>query len=103
MPDPILGFGTTLQVDRGAGYVTIVKNVEIGAFGAEAEDVDVTTHSSTGGFREFIRGLLDGGTLDFTGIWVADATQIALMDDLLAGTDSADAPTLPYRIVVPDG
>src|SRR5678815_1702205 len=103
MADPILGYGSTLQVDRGSGYTTIVRMVEIGEFGGEGEDVDVTTHDSTAnnGFRSFIRGLQDPGEVSLTGLWVGDPTVTALMSDSLAGAfvDSI----LPYRIVLPSG
>jgi hypothetical protein len=101
--DPILGFGTTLEVDRGAGYVEIVKLTEIGEFGGEGDDVEVTTHDSgdNNGFRSFIRGLQDPGEVSLTGLWVGDATTEDLMNDSLAGafTDSV----FPYRIVLPSG
>lgn len=101
MTDPILGFGTQLAVDRGGGYLTFARMVEIGEFGGDGDDVDVTTHASTSGFREFIRGLVDGGELPFTGIWLADTTPLDLMTDLLGGTGQ---PTLyPYKITLPGG
>lgn len=101
LPDQILGFGTTLQVDRGAGYVTIARLTEIGEFRPTRPDVDVTTHQSTGGFQEFRPGLIDPGEIAFSGIWTADASQTALMDDVLAGVEAENVYS--YRIVLPRG
>lgn len=99
--DAILGFGTTLSVDRGAGYVDIVKIFEIGEFGPEADDVEQTTHASPGGHREFRRGLVDPGDLSWSGYWIADDTQDDLLQDLMDGVDSASL--LPYRVELPQG
>lgn len=101
LPDQVLGFGTLLQVDRGSGYATIARLTEIGEFRPERDDVEVTTHQSTGGWREFRAGLVDPGELDFTGVWQGDASQTALFDDLLAGVDVDNV--YPYRIVLPRG
>lgn len=101
LPDQVLGQGTLLQVDRGSGYATIAHLTEIGEFRPERDDVEVTTHQSTAGWRQFRGGLVDPGELDFTGVWTADASQTALMDDLLAGVDVDNV--YPYRIVLPRG
>lgn len=97
---PILGIGSKISVNRGSGYVDIVKLVEIGEFGLEGDDVEVTNHDSLGGVREYIRGLTDPSEIAFTGVWVADATQIALMTDVLTGMTQ---PNLPYRITLAQG
>lgn len=101
MPDQVLGFGTLLQVDRGAGYSSIAQLTEIGDFRPEREDVEVTTHQSTGGFRGFRPGLIDPGEIDFTGIWTAAVSQVALMDDVLAGIETDSVYS--YRVVLPRG
>ncbi len=102
MPDPILGFGTLLAVDRGSGYATVARNVELGEFGPEADDVETTSHDSSAGHREFIRGLVDSGELSFTGIWVGDTTQTDLMADLIEGTGAADSIDA-WKITIPGG
>ena len=98
--DPILGIGTKIAVDRGSGYTDVVKMVEIGAFGLAGDDVEVTNHDSAGGVREYIRGLTDPSEVTFTGIWIADTTQTAMMADVLQGMTQ---PNLPYRITLAQG
>lgn len=60
-----LGFGTTLKFKTPEVAIGSVFNIE--PFEMAADDIDVTTHSSTGGKREFIAGLVDSGevTLEF--------------------------------------
>lgn len=97
----VLGHGTTLQVDRGAGYITLAYLTEIGEFKPERDDVEVTNHQSTLGFKEFRPGLIDPGSLDFTGVWDAEATQTPFFDDIVAGVTTSNVYT--YRIVLPRG
>jgi len=97
----ILGFGTILEVDRGTGYQTIAGLYEIGEFGAEADDVERTTHGSPGGWRRFARGLIDPGSLSFSGYWVADPTQLGMINETL-GSFVYEAE-YPYRITLPNG
>lgn len=104
MADPILGFGTKLEVDHGAGFVEIARMLEIGAFGGQGDEVETTVHDSSGtntGFREYIRGLQDPGEVTLRGQWIGDADQVELMNDSLGGAfvDSLK----PYRITLPQG
>jgi hypothetical protein len=101
LPDQVLGFGSSLQVDRGAGFTTIARLTEIGEFRPTRPDVDVTTHQSTGGHMEFRPGLIDPGEISFSGVWTADASQTALMDDVLAGVETDNVYS--YRVVLPRG
>lgn len=52
------------------------------------DPIDVTTHDSTSGFREYIAGLRDGGEVTVEGNFISsDASgQIALVTDAKAGT-----------------
>lgn len=72
-----IGQGTQLQYSTdGVNYTTIARLTEIGEIGlGEGDDIDVTTHDSVGGAREFARGLTDGGEISFTGNWEGSATQ----------------------------
>jgi len=59
----IKSFGTTVSVATNAvGGLT-----DIGINGTEVTFVDTTSHDSSGGFREFVGGLKDGGTLELSG------------------------------------
>ncbi|MBT9134599.1 MAG: hypothetical protein DDT38_01338 [Firmicutes bacterium] len=76
-----IGHGTLLAVsaDAGATWSNIARIETIGEFGTgEVEDVEVTTHDAAGGFKTYIAGLADAGELEFSGVWIADATQRSL-------------------------
>ena len=96
-----IGQGTLLQVSSdGVNYMTIAELAEIGEFGlGSADDVDVTTHDSVDGYREFIRGLLDAGEISFTAVWEGATSQQDVIDRLQLGPN-ADLDYL--RIVLPD-
>jgi len=48
--------------------------------GADVNFIDVTAHDSAGGWKKFIGGLSDGGTLELTGNYkFSDAGQAALI------------------------
>lgn len=76
-----IGQGTLLAVsaDGGTVWTSIARIETIGEFNmGEADDIEITSHDATGGFREYIAGLADAGELEFSGIWIADATQRSL-------------------------
>jgi len=62
-----------------------------------ADALDVTSHDSAGGFREFVAGLKDAGELSMEGNFApGDATgQIAMHADLASGTVREYIMTLP--------
>lgn len=78
------GLGTELRVDISA-VMTVVPWVQNITGPDETFDViDVTTHSSSGGYREFITGLADGGELTATINWHDDeAAHTALQEALV--------------------
>lgn len=52
---------------------------DVSVSGTDVNFVDITTHDSTGGWKEFTSGLKDGGSLDLTGKYkVADTGQAYL-------------------------
>lgn len=62
------GFGTALKVSNGASpevftAVAFVSNISISGYAVDT--VEVTTHDSENGFKEFIAGLSDGGEVSF--------------------------------------
>ena len=85
------GIGTVLK----RATVAIADIVSINGPGMARDTVDVTTLSSTGGYREFITGLRDGGTLTFEVLFSKTGYQ-ALKTDF--ENDSAQA----YSIELPD-
>jgi len=62
----ISAFGTLLKVGDGGtpeSFTTIAEVSNIGGPALKLEPIDVTNHSSTGGWKEFVGGLLEGGEL----------------------------------------
>lgn len=93
-------FGTTIAIDNGGSYSTIAYVRDVGGPNISLDTIEVTTHSSTGGWREFIPGLLDGGevTLDLF-IDLSQATQgnsTGLLSELTGRTVEG------FRITWPD-
>lgn len=69
MSSALAAKGTLLKIGDGGGtesFTTIAEVTKIGGPKLGAEVLDVTSHSSTSGWREFIAGLLDGGEVTFT-------------------------------------
>jgi predicted secreted protein len=60
--------GTQIQLGDGGSpesFLTIAEVKSISGPSLSRDTIDVTTHSSTGGVREFINGLADGGEVSF--------------------------------------
>lgn len=71
----IRSFGTSVTI----AATTIGGLTDINVTAGDVTNVDVTTHDSSGGYREFVPGLKDGGTLDLTGKYnYANSGQAAL-------------------------
>ena len=56
-----IGYGVTLETTTSTGTLSIAYCRNIDGPSADINDVDTTTLDSTGGFRTFIAGLIDGG------------------------------------------
>lgn len=85
-----LGYGTTLS---GATTGSIAEIVSIEIDGMEADEVDVTTMDSTNGWKEFLAGLKDAGSMTLT--LVFEAANYAKILAAFAGTAEAWTITLP--------
>jgi predicted secreted protein len=99
-PPAYFGQGVELQMGDGTTptevFTTIPGVQSFDGPGRTRDTVDVTSHSSTGGYREFIAGLKDGGEISATyNVIFADVTQLALEDAF----DSPDA--VNWRVVYP--
>ncbi len=66
----ISAFGTLLKMgDGGNGaevFTTVAEVSELGGPALELDPIETTHHTSTGGWREFVGGLLSGGEVDMT-------------------------------------
>jgi predicted secreted protein len=80
----IRSFGITVTVDATAiGGLT-----DVSPGGGDVTFVDTTTHDTDGGWKTYVGGLKDGGTLELTGKYdIADAGQVKLRT-LLGETES---------------
>lgn len=93
-------FGTKLK-RGGTGGTAIAQVTNIGGPGMSVETYDVTSHDSTGKWREFVSGLKDGGEISLDlNFDPANATQKAAaggaLFDMTAGTATN------YALVFPD-
>lgn len=83
--------GTTLKFTPAGGTQVVVgKLTSVGEIAPEAEEVDITTLESTGGYREYMQGFRDSGELEITGFHDADdAGQTALRTAFTSGASGA--------------
>lgn len=85
-------FGTTLK----KGAVAIAELTNIGGPSLSAATIDVTSHDSADGYREFIQSLRDGGDISIEGNFIpGNAGQAALVADLNDGSLDEYTITLP--------
>ncbi len=70
MSNAVFALGTLLKIGDGAatseGFTTIAEVSDIGGPELALESIEVTNHSSPGGWREKIGGILDGGNVSLT-------------------------------------
>ena len=91
--------GTTLKYKPAEGEeLTVGRLTSVGEISPEAEEVDVTTLDSTGGYREYIQGFRDSGELEISGYHDAgDAGQKAMRTAFASGENGA------FEVTFPDG
>lgn len=79
------------------GSYSIVELSSINGMGVSREDIDVTSHDSTGDFREFIAGLATAKELTLEGnLITSDSSgQMQAITDCLAGTKKTVTITFP--------
>jgi len=93
MTNPIAGFTTIFKYAAGT---VIGKLTSIGGFKFKSEVIDITSHQSSSGWREFIAGLKDGGEIPLEGHFIQDdAGQLALFGHLGGAVQS-------FVVVFPD-
>jgi predicted secreted protein len=90
------GQGTLFKVTNGS-LVTIPEVMRVNAPNVKTELNDVTSHDSTGGFREFLPGQKDGETVSAEHNWVpSNVVHKQLRVDAYAATLKT------FNIVFPD-
>jgi predicted secreted protein len=99
MPPAFSSQGTFLQMSDMAAvtpvFTTIFGCGDITGPGATRDTEDVTSHSSVGGYREYITTLRDGGEVTCDIFWVWDETQTEL------DVAFAENPARNWRILFP--
>ena len=100
MTSATAGVGSEFQVGDGASPEVFTKVAEVLSIGGpeiSAEEIDVTSLDSTGGYKEYITGLKDGGSVALEVNWVkSNSQQIAMRDKLDSGVETN------FRIVFSD-
>lgn len=91
------GYGTKFSATISAVLTEIASLTSIKGVELTADDVDVTAQDSTDGYREFVQGLRDGGTVEIEGNYTSVVSQDGLKALFDLGTLSA------CTIAFPDG
>lgn len=87
--------GQYTQFKKGTTLIAEIYN--IGGFGVTRDDIDVTSHDTSGNADDFIPGMKHGGEIALEG-WLktSDSSgQMQAITDCLAGTKSTYTITLP--------
>ncbi len=99
-------FGATLSADYAAGstYVAVAQIRSIKPPKVENEEIDVTTHDSSGGFRNFIGvPIKDAGEVELEIVWdPALATHKNAAGGLLYAAMQNPPTVAAWKIVLPD-
>lgn len=89
------GVGTKFLRDNGSSWDELAEVNSISGPSMSRETIDVTSLDSTGGYREFIGGFRDGGTVQ-----LAMNFTRATYDIIKTDFESSDA--VNYQILLPD-
>jgi hypothetical protein len=89
------GVGATFEIDTGSGFVHIADLVSIGGPDLSVEEVEATSLDSTSGYKEFVPGMLDGGTFTATLNFSNSANQREIRS-LVGSIATAD-----FRMILP--
>ncbi len=104
MTDGVFAHGTLLKIGDGATptevFTTVAEVTEIGGPSLEMESVDMTSHDSPDGWKEYVGGLLDGGEVSLSLNYLpAHATHDASTGML---KDMQDRTLRNFQLVFPD-
>ena len=90
------GFGTTLT--RAGNAIAEITSINLPSL--EQETIEVTNMGSADGYKEYIAGLKDGGSVTIEGNFIVSDTngQLGLIDDLNAGTLQSFVITFPAAV-----
>lgn len=93
-------FGSQLKRDTtGGGSYTVIANVsDLSGPSRSREAIEVTAHDSPDQYREFVKGLKDGGEVTATINYDPASAQISALD-----ADFEEKPLRNYQIVILPG
>ena len=95
MSNAVAGVGTLFRRWSGSAWVNIAEINSISGPSMSRDTIDVTSLDSTGGYREFIGGFRDSGTLQLTMNFSQSTFE-------LMKTDFESDTNQNYEIVLPD-
>jgi predicted secreted protein len=95
MSNAITGVGTIFRRWNGSAWENIAEINSINGPGMSRDTIDVTSLDSTGGYREFIAGFRNAGTVTLAMNFTRDTYD-------LMKTDFEDDDLQNYEIVLPD-
>ncbi len=90
------GFGVTFghATATNGTFTNLTEVVDITPIKSTSTSIDVTNHGSPDGFKEFVQGLRDGGSIDVTTAYV-ESEYTALDTLFINGTKHAWKAVLP--------
>lgn len=103
MTNAISAFGTLLQIGDGGSpetFTTIAEVQDISGPSFSLDTAEVTSHGSTGGWKEYIGTLLDGGEVSFDINFLPTETTHGYASGLLK--DMVNKTVRNFQIVFPD-
>lgn len=91
------GYGAILKKGSGGTAAPIAEIIDIGEFGANRADIDVTSHDSDDTATEYIAGMIEGGEVTLNCNFISGDTsgQIAFIN-----TDLAARTVSTYTIIM---
>jgi predicted secreted protein len=95
MTNAVSSVGALLKKYTGTAWVSVGEVINITGPSMSRETIDVTSLASTGGYREFIAGFRDPGTLTFT-------MNFTRSDYETMKTDFESDTEVDYEMILPD-
>lgn len=102
MTSAISGVGAEFQLGNAASPEVFSKVAEVLSISGpelSAEQIEVTSLDSTGGYKEFIPGLLDGGTVSIEFNYIDGNTN---QETLRTRVSTVNQTASNYRVALPD-
>ena len=100
----LFAHGTLLKIGDAAtpieGFTVVAEVTDLGGPSLTLETIDVTSHDSVNGWREFIGGLLDGGEVSFTINYIPTNSTHDASTGLIK--DMKDRTIRNFQLIFPD-